>query len=161
MTPPEIAITVHVNGRSYAERVPPRLLLSDFLRHHLGLTGTHVGCEHGVCGACTVLLDGAAVRSCLLLAVQTDGAQITTVEGLAGDGERLHPLQEAFREMHGLQCGFCTPGFLLTAVELLRDTPHPDDATIRRDLAGNLCRCTGYQNIVRAVRRAAELMGRR
>ncbi len=161
MTPPEIAITVHVNGRDYAERVPPRLLLSDFLRHHLGLTGTHVGCEHGVCGACTVLLDGAAVRSCLLLAVQTDGAQITTVEGLAGDGERLHPLQEAFREMHGLQCGFCTPGFLLTAVELLRDTPHPDDATIRRDLAGNLCRCTGYQNIVRAVRRAAELMGRR
>ena len=161
MTPPEIAITVHVNGRSYAERVPPRLLLSDFLRHHLRLTGTHVGCEHGVCGACTVLLDGAAVRSCLLLAVQTDGAQITTVEGLAGDGERLHPLQEAFREMHGLQCGFCTPGFLLTAVELLRDTPHPDDLTIRRDLAGNLCRCTGYQNIVHAVRRAAELMGRR
>ena len=161
MTPPEIPITLHVNGRDYAERVPPRLLLSDFLRHHLGLTGTHVGCEHGVCGACTVLLDGAAVRSCLLLAVQTDGAQITTVEGLAGDGERLHPLQEAFREMHGLQCGFCTPGFLLTAVELLRDTPHPDDATIRRELAGNLCRCTGYQNIVRAVRRAAELMGRR
>ncbi len=154
MTPPEIAITVHVNGRDYAERVPPRLLLSDFLRHHLGLTGTHVG-------SCTVLLDGAAVRSCLLLAVQTDGAQITTVEGLAGDGERLHPLQEAFREMHGLQCGFCTPGFLLTAVELLRDTPHPDDATIRRELAGNLCRCTGYQNIVRAVQRAAELMGRR
>jgi aerobic carbon-monoxide dehydrogenase small subunit len=154
-------MTVHVNGRSYTERVPPRLLLSDFLRHHLGLTGTHVGCEHGVCGACTVLLDGAAVRSCLLLAVQTDGAQITTVEGLAGDGERLHPLQEAFREMHGLQCGFCTPGFLLSAVELLRDTPHPDDATIRRELAGNLCRCTGYQNIVRAVRRAAELMGRR
>jgi carbon-monoxide dehydrogenase small subunit len=161
VTPPEIPITLHVNGRDYAERVPPRLLLSDFLRHHLGLTGTHVGCEHGVCGACTVLLDGAAVRSCLLLAVQTDGAQITTVEGLAGDGERLHPLQEAFREMHGLQCGFCTPGFLLTAVELLRDTPHPDDATIRRELAGNLCRCTGYQNIVRAVRRAAELMGRR
>jgi carbon-monoxide dehydrogenase small subunit len=154
-------MTVHVNGRSYTERVPPRLLLSDFLRHHLGLTGTHVGCEHGVCGACTVLLDGAAVRSCLLLAVQIDGAQITTVEGLAGDGERLHPLQEAFREMHGLQCGFCTPGFLLSAVELLRDTPHPDDATIRRELAGNLCRCTGYQNIVRAVRRAAELMGRR
>jgi aerobic carbon-monoxide dehydrogenase small subunit len=154
-------MTVHVNGRSYTERVPPRLLLSDFLRHHLGLTGTHVGCEHGVCGACTVLLDGAAVRSCLLLAVQTDGAQITTVEGLAGDGQRLHPVQEAFRELHGLQCGFCTPGFLLTAVELLRDTPHPDDATIRRDLAGNLCRCTGYQNIVRAVRRAAELMGRR
>jgi aerobic carbon-monoxide dehydrogenase small subunit len=158
VTPPEIPITLHVNGRDYAERVPPRLLLSDFLRHHLGLTGTHVGCEHGVCGACTVLLDGAAVRSCLLLAVQTDGAQITTVEGLAGDGGRLHPLQEAFREMHGLQCGFCTPGFLLTAVELLRDTPHPDDATIRRELAGNLCRCTGYQNIVRAVQQAAAEM---
>ena len=161
MTPPEIAMAVSVNGRPYAERVPPRLLLSDFLRYHLGLTGTHVGCEHGVCGACTVLLDGAAVRSCLLLAVQTDGAQITTVEGLAGDGERLHPVQEAFREMHGLQCGFCTPGFLLSAVELLRDQPHPDDATIRRELAGNLCRCTGYQNIVRAVRRAADLMDRR
>ncbi|OLB00351.1 MAG: hypothetical protein AUH77_05860 [Candidatus Rokubacteria bacterium 13_1_40CM_4_69_39] len=159
--PPEIAITVRVNERDYVERVAPRLLLSDFLRHQLGLTGTHVGCEHGVCGACTVLLDGAAVRSCLLLAVQADGARITTVEGLARDGEPLHPVQEAFREMHGLQCGFCTPGVLLSAVELLRDTPHPDDATIRRGLAGNLCRCTGYQNIVRAVRRAAELLDRR
>ncbi len=161
MIPPEIAITVRVNERDYVERVAPRLLLSDFLRHQLGLTGTHVGCEHGVCGACTVLLDGAAVRSCLLLAVQADGARITTVEGLAHDGEPLHPVQEAFREMHGLQCGFCTPGVLLSAVELLRDTPHPDDATIRRGLAGNLCRCTGYQNIVRAVRRAAELLDRR
>ncbi len=161
MIPPEIAITVRVNERDYVERVAPRLLLSDFLRHQLGLTGTHVGCEHGVCGACTVLLDGAAVRSCLLLAVQADGARITTVEGLARDGEPLHPVQEAFREMHGLQCGFCTPGVLLSAVELLRDTPHPDDATIRRGLAGNLCRCTGYQNIVRAVRRAAELLDRR
>jgi len=159
--PPEIAITVRVNERDYVERVAPRLLLSDFLRHQLGLTGTHVGCEHGVCGACTVLLVGAAVRSCLLLAVQADGARITTVEGLARDGEPLHPVQEAFREMHGLQCGFCTPGVLLSAVELLRDTPHPDDATIRRGLAGNLCRCTGYQNIVRAVRRAAELLDRR
>ena len=161
MIPPEIAITVRVNERDYVERVAPRLLLSDFLRHQLGLTGTHVGCEHGVCGACTVLLDGAAVWSCLLLAVQADGARITTVEGLARDGEPLHPVQEAFREMHGLQCGFCTPGVLLSAVELLRDTPHPDDATIRRGLAGNLCRCTGYQNIVRAVRRAAELLDRR
>ena len=161
MIPPEIAITVRVNERDYVERVAPRLLLSDFLRHQLGLTGTHVGCEHGVCGACTVLLDGAAVRSCLLLAVQADGARITTVEGLARDGEPLHPVQEAFRETHGLQCGFCTPGVLLSAVELLRDTPHPDDATIRRGLAGNLCRCTGYQNIVRAVRRAAELLDRR
>ena len=158
MTPLEIAIRVRVNERDYVERVAPRLLLSDFLRHQLGLTGTHVGCEHGVCGACTVLLDGAAVRSCLLLAVQADGARITTVEGPARDGEPLHPVQEAFRETHGLQCGFCTPGILLSAVELLRDTPHPDDATIRRGLAGNLCRCTGYQNIVRAVRRAAELL---
>ena len=156
-----MAIRVNVNGRDYAAQVPARLLLSDFLRHQLGLTGTHVGCEHGVCGACTVLLDGAAVRSCLLLAVQVDGARITTVEGLAPDGERLHPVQEAFREAHGLQCGFCTPGFLLSVVELLRDVPRPDDATIRRALAGNLCRCTGYQNIVRAVRRAAELLARR
>ena len=156
-----MTIDVTVNGIQYRRDVEPRLLLSDFLRQDLGLTGTHVGCEHGVCGACTVLLDGAAVRSCLLLAVQADGARITTVEGLARDGEPLHPVQEAFREMHGLQCGFCTPGVLLSAVELLRDTPHPDDATIRRGLAGNLCRCTGYQNIVRAVRRAAELLDRR
>jgi carbon-monoxide dehydrogenase small subunit len=159
--PAAMRVTVTVNGRDYTESVPPRLLLSDFLRHWLGLTGTHVGCEHGVCGACTVLLDGAAVRSCLMLAVQADGARITTVEGLALDGERLHPVQEAFRQMHGLQCGFCTPGFLLSVVELLRDVPHPDDATIRQALAGNLCRCTGYQNVVRAVRRAAELMDRR
>jgi carbon-monoxide dehydrogenase small subunit len=156
--PAEIAVTVTVNGRAYTERVPPRLLLSDFLRHRLGLTGTHVGCEHGVCGACTVLVDGAAVRACLLLAVQADGTAITTVEGLAPDGERLHPIQQAFREMHGLQCGFCTPGILLSVVELLRDTPHPDGPAIRRGLAGNLCRCTGYQNIVRAVLRAAELL---
>jgi carbon-monoxide dehydrogenase small subunit len=156
--PAEIAVTVTVNGRAYTERVAPRLLLSDFLRHRLGLTGTHVGCEHGVCGACTVLVDGAAVRACLLLAVQADGTAITTVEGLAPDGERLHPIQQAFREMHGLQCGFCTPGILLSVVELLRDTPHPDGAAIRQGLAGNLCRCTGYQNIVRAVLRAAELL---
>ena len=151
-------MTVTVNGRDYTEHVPPRLLLSDFLRYRLGLTGTHVGCEHGVCGACTILLDGAAVRSCLLLAVQADGARITTVEGLAPDPDRLHPVQEAFREMHGLQCGFCTPGFLLSVVELLRDDADPDDAVIRRSLGGNLCRCTGYQNIIRAVRRAAELL---
>ena len=154
-------IRLTVNGEEVAESVEPRTTLVDFLREKLGLTGSHIGCEHGVCGACTVLLDGAAVRSCLLLAVQADGARITTVEGLARDGEPLHPVQEAFREMHGLQCGFCTPGVLLSAVELLRDTPHPDDATIRRGLAGNLCRCTGYQNIVRAVRRAAELLDRR
>jgi aerobic-type carbon monoxide dehydrogenase small subunit (CoxS/CutS family) len=161
MTRAEVAITVIVNGRDCIERVSPRLLLSDFLRHRLGLTGTHVGCEHGVCGACTVLLDGAAVRACLLLAVQADGTRITTVEGLAPDGERLHPVQQAFHEMHALQCGFCTPGLLLSVVELLRETPRPDDLTIRRSLAGNLCRCTGYQNIVHAVRRAAELLDRR
>jgi carbon-monoxide dehydrogenase small subunit len=147
-----------VNGREHAGIVPPRLLLSDFLRHHLGLTGTHVGCEHGVCGACTVLLDGEPVRSCLVLAVQADGAEVTTVEGLAPDSERLHPVQAAFRETHALQCGFCTPGILMTVVALLRDTPAPSDEAIREGLAGNLCRCTGYQNIVRAVRRAAELL---
>ena len=156
-----MSVRFRVNGREVEVEVEPRLTLADCLRHHLRLTGTHVGCEHGVCGACTVLLDGAAVRSCLLLAVQVDGARITTVEGLAPDGERLHPVQEAFREAHGLQCGFCTPGFLLSVVELLRDVPHPDDATIRRALAGTLCRCTGYQNIVRAVRRAAELLAPR
>jgi xanthine dehydrogenase iron-sulfur cluster and FAD-binding subunit A len=147
-----------VNGREYQADVPSRLLLSDFLRQRLGLTGTHVGCEHGVCGACTVLLDGAAVRSCLLLAAQVDGARLTTVEGLAPDADRLHPVQAAFRDAHGLQCGFCTPGFLLSTVALLGDDARPDDATIRQALAGNLCRCTGYQNIVRAVRRAAELL---
>ena len=154
-------VRLTVNGAAREGRCPVRKLLVDFLREDLGLTGTHVGCEHGICGACTVLVYGEAARSCLMLAVQADGARITTVEGLAPDGERLHPVQEAFREMHGLQCGFCTPGILLSVVELLRDTPRPDDATIRRALAGNLCRCTGYQNIVRAVGRAAELMDRR
>ena len=157
-SPPPIPVRVRVNGRDYAESVPPRLLFSDFLRHGLGLTGTHVGCEHGVCGACTVLLDGEAVRACLLLAVQVDGAEITTVEGLAPDAEHLHPIQQAFHETHALQCGFCTPGFLMTVVAFLRDVPAPSDEEIRRELAGNLCRCTGYQNIVRAVRRASELM---
>jgi carbon-monoxide dehydrogenase small subunit len=154
-----VAIRVRVNGRDHAVTVPPRLLLSDFLRHHLGLTGTHVGCEHGVCGACTILLEGEPIRSCLMLAVQADGTEITTVEGLAPDTDRLHPAQEAFREMHGLQCGFCTPGILLTVVALLRETPSPDDEAIRATLAGHLCRCTGYQNIVRAVHRAAQLLG--
>jgi carbon-monoxide dehydrogenase small subunit len=148
-----------VNGRDYAESVAPRLLLSDFLRHRLGLTGTHVGCEHGVCGACTVLLDGEAVRSCLLLAVQVDGTDVTTVEGLAEPDGPLHPVQQAFHEMHALQCGFCTPGFLLSVLAFLRDVPAPSDDEIRRGLAGNLCRCTGYQNIVRAVRRTGELLG--
>jgi aerobic-type carbon monoxide dehydrogenase small subunit (CoxS/CutS family) len=154
-------VRVTVNERDHVLEVEPRLLLSDFLRYRLELTGTHVGCEHGVCGACTVLVDGRAVRSCLMLAVQADRARITTVEGLAPDAERLHPVQEAFREAHGLQCGFCTPGFLMSVVELLQDVPDPDEATIRQGLAGNLCRCTGYGNIVRAVRRAAELMRRR
>ncbi|ADU51592.1 (2Fe-2S)-binding domain-containing protein [Thermaerobacter marianensis DSM 12885] len=150
-------ITVWVNGTPYRRRVPVRMLLADFLRHELGLTGTHVGCEHGVCGACTVLWDGDPVRSCLLLAVQADGARLTTVEGLAPAEGPLHPIQEAFREAHALQCGFCTPGFLLTVAAFLRDQPGPDldDAAIREALSGNLCRCTGYQHIVEAVKRAA------
>jgi carbon-monoxide dehydrogenase small subunit len=142
-----------VNGRAVSREVEPRLLLSDFLRHDLGLTGTHVGCEHGVCGACTVLLDGRAVRSCLTFAVQAEGAAVTTVEGLT-PSEGLSPLQEAFREAHGLQCGFCTPGFLTTLTEFLRDHPAPNEAEIREALSGNICRCTGYQNIVKAVQLA-------
>ena len=140
------------------------MLLADFLRHELGLTGTHVGCEHGVCGACTILLDGQAVRSCLMFAVQTDGHAITTVEGLAApspDGrpeENLHPLQQAFWEAHGLQCGFCTPGILMTLIPFLEDNPDPSEAEIRAAISGNLCRCTGYQHIVDAVRLAAEKM---
>jgi carbon-monoxide dehydrogenase small subunit len=147
-------ITVNVNGKAYTRTVEARLLLSDFLRHELGLTGTHVGCEHGVCGACTVLLEGEAVRSCLMLAVQADGARLTTVEGLAGSDGELHPLQAAFREAHGLQCGFCTPGFLMTLVPYLEAHPAAGEAEIREAIAGNLCRCTGYQNIVAAVRLA-------
>ncbi|HXL52085.1 MAG TPA: (2Fe-2S)-binding protein [Gemmatimonadales bacterium] len=146
-----------VNGVRHERTVEPRLLLSDFLRHELGLTGTHVGCEHGVCGACTVLLDGEAVRSCLMFAVQADGHDVATVEGLSdglGGGDALHPLQAAFREAHGLQCGFCTPGVLMTLVPFLRDHPDPDEREIREALSGNLCRCTGYQNIVAAVRLA-------
>jgi len=148
-------VTVEVNGERHTREVEPRLLLSDFLRHELGLTGTHVGCEHGVCGACTVLFDGEAVRSCLMLAVQADGHAVETVEGLAPGPDELHPIQEAFRAEHGLQCGFCTPGFLMTLVPFLREHPDPSDHEIRRALSGNLCRCTGYQNIVAAVRRAA------
>ncbi|BDG60791.1 (2Fe-2S)-binding protein [Caldinitratiruptor microaerophilus] len=151
-------IRVRVNGQEYEREVEPRLLLSDFLRHHLGLTGTHVGCEHGVCGACTVLLDGKPVRSCLLFAVQVDGHSVTTVEGLA-DGDRLHPVQEAFREHHALQCGFCTPGFVVTVAGYLAEHPLPEsEEEIRELLSGNLCRCTGYQNIVAAVRDAASRM---
>ena len=155
--PERHAITVSVNGRTYQRTVEPRLLLSDFLRHHLRLTGTHVGCEHGVCGACTVLVDEQPARACLMLAVQADGAEVTTVEGLT-PGEQLHPLQEAFWEAHGLQCGFCTSGMLITSLALLRESPRPSDHQIREALSGNLCRCTGYQNIVKAVRLAAERM---
>ena len=151
----EVAVTV--NGTPYHVRVPARRLLSDVLRHDVGLTGTHVGCEHGVCGACTVLLDGAPVRSCLLLAVSVDGAEVTTVEGcLRPDGE-LGPVQQAFRDCHALQCGFCTPGFITTITAFLEDTPDPDEAQAREAIGGNLCRCTGYQNIVAAVLRAADL----
>ncbi len=150
-----IAIDVTVNGTRYQRRVPARLLLTDFLRHELDLTGTHVGCEHGVCGACTVLLDDEAVRACLLFAVQVDGRRVQTVEGLASDPKALHPLQEAFRDAHALQCGFCTPGFLMTLIPFLDEHPDPDEVTIREALSGNLCRCTGYQGIVDAVKRAA------
>ena len=152
MTPRSVRL--NVNGRAREAVVAPRRSLADFLREDLGLTGTHVGCEHGVCGACTVLLDGEPVRSCLLFAVQCEGAEVTTVEGLA-EGERLHPLQQAFWEHHGLQCGFCTPGILLAAKAFLEENPAPTDAEIREALAGHLCRCTGYQFIVEAIRAAA------
>jgi carbon-monoxide dehydrogenase small subunit len=147
-----------VNGAAHDVRVPARRLLSDCLRHDLKLTGTHVGCEHGVCGACTVLLDGQPVRSCLMLAVSADGAAITTVEGLTGPGGGLSAVQRAFMECHGLQCGFCTPGFLTTVSAGLRDNPRPTRAQAREMIGGNLCRCTGYQNIVQSVLRAAELL---
>jgi aerobic-type carbon monoxide dehydrogenase small subunit (CoxS/CutS family) len=149
-------VEVEINGQSHAAEVEPRLLLSDFIRHEAGLTGTHVGCEHGVCGACTVQLDGRAVRSCLLLAVQADGRRVRTVEGMTDglpEGE-LHPLQQAFHECHGLQCGFCTPGFLMSLEPLLLEERELSDAEIREALAGNLCRCTGYQNIVASVKLA-------
>jgi carbon-monoxide dehydrogenase small subunit len=153
--PGSVTVKLEVNGEPQQRQVEPRLLLSDFLRHELGLTGTHVGCEHGVCGACTVLLNGEAVRSCLMFAVQAHEQRIVTVEGLAPGPGELHPLQEAFREEHALQCGFCTPGFLLTLVPFLAANPAPSDEEIRAALSGNLCRCTGYQNIVAAVKRAA------
>jgi aerobic carbon-monoxide dehydrogenase small subunit len=150
------SIRVTVNGVEQAAAVESRLLLSDWLRHGLGLTGTHVGCEHGVCGACTVLLDGVPMRSCLMLAVQADGLSLTTVEGLTPDPAILHPLQEAFREAHGLQCGFCTPGFLMTLVPFLQENPAPTEEEIRHAISGNLCRCTGYQHIVDAVKIAVK-----
>ena len=156
----ERAIRITVNRRRYERTVEVRKTLADFLRDDLELTGTHLGCEHGVCGACTVVVDGAAVRSCLLFAAQMNGRDIRTVESLA-NGDTLSPLQEAFREHHGLQCGFCTPGFLMTLTCFLRDCPDPSDAEIREAISGNLCRCTGYQNIVAAARAAARsLRGR-
>ena len=148
-------VKVTVNGKSYDEEVRTRVTLADFLRHQLGLTGTHVGCEHGVCGACTVLFDGHSIRSCLMLAVQADGHEITTVEGIAPGPDALHPLQEAFRDHHVLQCGFCTPGMLTTLLEFLRDNPDPSEEEVRVAISGNLCRCTGYNSIVHAVLDAA------
>ncbi|HVB33034.1 MAG TPA: (2Fe-2S)-binding protein [Patescibacteria group bacterium] len=153
-----VEIQLRVNGKTCQSQVEPRLLLVHYLREVLGLTGTHIGCETSLCGACTVLVDGRAVKSCTMLAVQADGAEITTIEGLSAAPEAnggLHPVQQAFWEKHGLQCGFCTPGMILSVVELLRDTPSPGDADIRRALAGNLCRCTGYQHIVESVKYAA------
>ena len=152
----KIEIKVKVNGMEYIREVEPRMLLSDFLRHELGLTGTHVGCEHGVCGACTVMFDGEPVRSCLTLAVTADGHEIKTVEGLSSDPEKLHPLQEAFWNSHALQCGFCTPGFLMTIVPFLEKNPDPTEDEIRDAISGNLCRCTGYQHIVEAIKIAAK-----
>lgn len=154
-------VRMKINGHEYQGDVEPRKLLVDFLREDLGLTGTHVGCEHGVCGACTVLWDEEPVRSCLLFAVQAKGAEIKTVEGLAPNPTELHPLQEAFWELHGLQCGFCTPGFLLTADALLRQHADPSEAEIREWISGNLCRCTGYQNIVAAIQLAAKRMAKK
>jgi aerobic-type carbon monoxide dehydrogenase small subunit (CoxS/CutS family) len=152
-----VDIKVTVNGISYEGRAEPRTLLVDFLREDLGLTGTHSGCEHGICGACTVLFNGEAARSCIMLAVQAAGAEITTVEGLAKDGN-LHPLQEAFHRQHGLQCGFCTPGMLIAALDFLRINPSPSEEEIREAMSAVICRCTGYRNIVRAVIAAAEMM---
>ncbi len=154
----KIAIAMSVNGTLHEGLVEPRRLLADFLREDLGFTGTHLGCEHGVCGACTVLLDGETVRSCLLFAVQASGRTVMTIEGLAAPDGSLHPIQAAFWEEHGLQCGFCTPGFLMTTYELLQANTKPSEDEIRAAISGNLCRCTGYQNIVRAVQSAAEKM---
>ena len=150
-------LSVTVNGTLYTREVEPRLLLSDFLRHDLGLTGTHVGCEHGVCGACTIQFDGEPARSCLMFAVMAHGHNVTTVEGL-GTIDELHPLQKAFKEEHGLQCGFCTPGFLTTLAAFLKENPDPSEEDIREAISGNLCRCTGYQNIKESVKLAAKMM---
>lgn len=154
----ERTIIVTVNHQQYERRVSARLLLSDFIRHDLHLTGTHVGCEHGVCGCCTILCNGNAVRSCLMLAVQADAMEITTIEGLAGTQEPLHPIQRAFQEKHGLQCGFCTAGIILSVLAMLQVLPNPTEEEIRHELSGNLCRCTGYQNIVEAIKLAARYL---
>ena len=151
-------LTFTVNGVSYASSAEPRVNLGDFLRHDLGLTGTHLGCEHGVCGACTVLVDGASVRSCLMFAVQAQGCEITTVEGLSDAHSPLHPIQQAFRDKHALQCGFCTPGMLLTVAELLAENPEPTEDEVRDAISGNICRCTGYQPIVDAALHAAKVL---
>jgi carbon-monoxide dehydrogenase small subunit len=156
MEPRELVL--RVNGEERRGLAQPRTTLADFLRDELGLTGTHLGCEHGVCGACTILVDGRSARSCLMLAVQAEGHELLTVEGLAPPDGPLHPIQEAFSAKHGLQCGFCTPGFLMSVHELLAEVPDPDEAEIRRRLSGNICRCTGYHNIVESVRYAAELL---
>ncbi len=154
----EHPVELVVNGKPASATVEARTSLADLLRNELGLTGTHVACEHGMCGACTIIVDGDPVRSCLMLAVQANGRELTTIEGLA-DGDRLHPLQEAFRETHAFQCGFCTPGFVITALALLREDPHPDEQTVREALSGNLCRCTGYESIVRGVLLARDRSG--
>ncbi len=150
------SVTMIVNGQSYTREVETRLTLADFIRHEINLTGTHLGCEHGVCGACTILLDGLSARSCLMLAVQAEGCEITTIEGIAPSEDELHPLQQAFMDNHGLQCGFCTPGMLTTLIEFLRDNPDPTEREVRVAISGNLCRCTGYQGIVAAALDAAE-----
>ena len=151
----EVTVRMTVNGEPRQATVEPRYTLADFLRERCHLTGTHLGCEHGVCGACTVLLDGAAVRACLVFAVQAEGAEVTTIEGIASPEGELSPVQQAFRDCHGLQCGFCTPGFVISVTAFLRDNPDPTDAEIREGLSGNLCRCTGYQGIIAAVKQAA------
>jgi carbon-monoxide dehydrogenase small subunit len=158
--PKPLDISLTVNHMKYRRSVEPRMLLSDFLRHELGLTGTHVGCEHGVCGACTILFDGQPARSCLMFAVQADGHEILTIESL-GTLDNLHPLQQSFIEAHGLQCGFCTSGFIMTIIPFLKEHPHPDEIEIRQAISGNICRCTGYQHIVDAVKLAAEKMAAR
>jgi aerobic carbon-monoxide dehydrogenase small subunit len=155
----ETEVHLTVNGQPRHAAVEPRVTLADFLREECRLTGTHLGCEHGVCGACTVLVDGAAVRSCLVFAVQVEGADVTTIEGIASTEGELSTVQSAFRDCHGLQCGFCTPGFVMSVTAMLRDNPNPTDTEIREGLSGNLCRCTGYQGILRAVRQAADVIG--